>query len=195
MKYWHCMWQASEIRFQAFKCFKMFLAFSHNFFNYFFPLALKWTGWARDQTLTVCSTFWSTALRIMCSLKTNLQFNNAMWFKCVLQKQSACILQFGCEEGGLDGLLLENWRSAARCLLHHRSWHMAPGLTTARFHDSTSTAGTVHPPDPASSSQNKPGFVPPRPNWQGLGVYMLSKKKKSRVPTPLCLPVLNPPPH
>lgn len=77
------------------------------------------------------------------------------------------------------------WRSVARCLLHHWAWHVAPTLTTARFLHSPSTAGTVHPPDPASSSQNKLCFVPPHPIGRAWEFICLAKRKKIRHYPPL----------
>lgn len=77
-----------------------------------------------------------------------------------------CILQCGYEEG-LAGWEQEGVRH--RALLHHWAWHVAPALTAARFLHSPTTAGTVHPPDPASSSQNKLCFVPPPHPLAGPG--------------------------
>lgn len=89
-------------------------------------------------------------------------------FDCLFrleQKSLTSLWVLGYEEGiGCVCVVGGGTGGAAWCLLHRGAWHVAPALTAAHFLHSPTTAGTVHPPDPAFSSQNKVCFVPHPPH-------------------------------
>lgn len=172
MKYWHCMWQAgvnanlclfphAEILFQPLKCcFQRLPRLEGPNLQDSRPSVFK-----VKKNKIHPETIWLVSIDYKITKTYRSRFPANIWWTICSPALKWMVLYSSewVRGGGLVGLLAGSWRSAARCLLHHWAWHVAPALTTARFLHSPSTAGTVHPPDPASSSQNKLCFVPPTP--------------------------------